>query len=79
MHHLRTSIDQLLSADTVLGHKFVAVNRDLEQLTKSVPPSHKLSMDEGTVDGLRAMDSFGRLLLEQHGLLKEFAKLISQI
>jgi CHAT domain-containing protein len=79
MRHLRTSIDQLLSADPVLGHKFAAVNRDLEQLTKSVPPSHKLSMDDGAADGLREVDPFGRLVLEQRGLLKERAKLISQI
>jgi hypothetical protein len=79
MRHLRTSIDQLLSADPVLGHKFAAVNRDLEQLTKSVPPSHKLNMDDGAADGLRAVDPFGRLVLEQRGLLKERARLISQI
>ena len=79
MRHLRTSIDQLLSADPVLGHKFAAVNRELEELTKSVPPSHKLSMDHGTADGPRAVDPFGRLLLKQRGLLEERAKLISQI
>jgi hypothetical protein len=79
MRHLRTSIDQFLSADPVLGHKFAAVNRDLEVLTKSVPPSHKLSMDDGAADSLRAVNPFGRLLLEQRGLLKERAELISQI
>ena len=79
MRHLRTSVDQLLSADLDLGRKFAAVNQDLEQLTKSVPPSHKLSMDDGTADGLRAVDPFGRLVLEQCGLLNERAKLISQI
>ena len=79
MRYLRTSIDQLLSADPVLGRKLAAVNQDLEKLTKSVPPSHKLRMDEGTADGLRAVDPFGRLLLEQRGLLEERAKLISQI
>jgi CHAT domain-containing protein len=79
MRHLRTSIDQLLCADPVLGHKFAAVNRDLEQLTKTVPPSHKLSMNDGTADGLRVVDSFGRLVLEQRGLLNERAKLILQI
>jgi hypothetical protein len=79
MRHLRTSIDPLLRADPVLGHKFAAVNRDLEQLTKSIPPSHKLSMDDGAPDGLRAVDPFGRLLLEQRGLLNKRAKLISQI
>ena len=79
MRHLRAPIDQLLSADPDLGHKFAAVNRDLEQLTKSVTPSHKLKMDDGGADGLRAVDSFGRLLLKQRGLLEERAKLISQI
>jgi CHAT domain-containing protein len=79
MRHLRTSIDQLLSADPVLGHKFAAVNRDLEELTKSIPPSHKLSMDDGAPDDLRAVDAFGRLLLKQRNILKERAKLISQI
>ena len=79
MRNLRTSIDQLLEADPDLGHKFAAVNRDLEELTKSVPPSHKLSMDDGTTDRLRAVDPFGRLLLKQRDLLKERAKLISQI
>ena len=79
MRHLRTSIDQLLEVDSELGHKFASVNRDLEELTKSVPPSHKLSMDDGTADGLRAVDPFGRLVLEQRRLLKERAKLISKI
>jgi CHAT domain-containing protein len=79
MRHLRTSIDRLLEVDPVLGHKFAAVNQDLEDLTKSVPPSHKLNMDDGAADGLRAVDSFGRLLLEQRALLNERAKLVSQI
>jgi hypothetical protein len=79
MRHLRVSVDQLLEADPDLGRKFGAVNRDLEELTKSVPPSHKLTPDDGTANGLRAVDPFGRLLLKQRGLLKERAKLISQI
>ena len=79
MRRLRTSIDRLLEVDPVLGHKFVEVNRDLEQLTKSVSPSHKLSMDDGAADGLRAVDPFGRLVLKQRGLLEERVKLISQV
>jgi CHAT domain-containing protein len=79
MRHLRASVDQLLDADPDLGHKFAAVNRDLEELTKSVPPSHELCMDDGLADGLKAVDPFGRLLLKQRGLLKERAKLILQI
>ena len=79
MRHLRTSIDQLLDADPELGHKFAALNRDLEGLTKSIAPSHKLSMDDVVADDLRAGDQFRSLLLRQRGLLKERDKLISQI
>ena len=79
MRHLRTSISHLLDADPDLGHKFAAVNRDLDELTKFVPPSHRLSMDDGAVDGLRVVDPFGRLVLKQRGILEERAKLISQI
>ncbi|KAH9033971.1 CHAT domain-containing protein [Lactarius deliciosus] len=79
MRHLRTSIDQLLQAHPQLAHKFAAVNRDLEELTKSIPPSHKLSVDDGATDDARAVDSFGRLLLKQRKLLKELDNLITQI
>ena len=79
MRHLRTSIDQLLDADSELGHKFAALNRDLEGLTKSIAPSHKLSMDDVVADDLRAGDQFGSLLLRQRGLLKERDRLVSQI
>jgi CHAT domain-containing protein len=79
MRRFRVSVDQVLEADPELGCKFAAVNRDLEELTKSVPPSHKLSMDDSAVDDLRAVDPFGRLLLKQRNLLKERAKHISQI
>jgi CHAT domain-containing protein len=79
MRRLRVSVDQLLEADPELGRKFAAVNRDLEELTKSVSPTHKLSMDDAAADNLRAVDPFGRLVLKQRGLLKERAKLISQI
>jgi tetratricopeptide (TPR) repeat protein len=81
MRHLRSSADQLLEADPELGRKFAAVNRDLEELTKSVPPSHQLGKptDDGASDDLRAADLFGRLVLKRSGLLMERAKLISQI
>jgi CHAT domain-containing protein len=79
MRRLRVSIDQLVEVDPELGRKFAAVNRDLEELTKSVPPSHKVTMDDDAADGLRAVDPFGRLLLKQRNLLKERAELISQI
>lgn len=81
MRRLRTSVDQLLEADPDLGHDFAAVNRDLEELTKSIPPSHKLSVDDGEAydSDIRAADPFGRLLLKQRRLLKERDKLISRI
>jgi CHAT domain-containing protein len=79
MRNLRASTDQLLEADPELGHKFAAVNRELEELTKSVPPSHNLCMDDAPADDLRAVDRFGRLVLTRRGLLMERAKLVSQI
>ena len=79
MRHLRTSIDQLLNIDPELGHKFATLNRDLEELTKSIAPSHKLGMDDVVADNVRAGDQFGSLLLRQRGLLKERNKVISQI
>jgi CHAT domain-containing protein len=79
MRHLRASIHQLRESDPDLGHKFGAVNRDLEELTKSIPPSHELNMDDGAPEDPRAVDPFGRLVLKQCGLLKERDKLISQI
>ncbi len=79
MRHLRASIDQLLHVHPQLGHKFAAVNRDLEELTKSMSPGLELNMDDGAADDLRAVDPFGRLLLKQRGLLKERDNLISQI
>ena len=79
MRRLRASINKLQQADPELGHKFEVVNRDLEELTKSIPPCPKLSMDDGRADDLRAADPFGRLLLRQRGPLKERGELISQI
>ena len=79
MRHFRTSIDQLLDANPELGHKFEALNRDLEELTKSIPPSHNLNMDDAVADDLRAGDQFGSLFRRQRGLLKERDELISKI
>ena len=79
MRQLRASVEKLLQEDPQLGQRFAAVNRDLEELTKSVPPSHTLGVDDGATDGLRAVDPFGRLVLKQRNLLKERDGLISQI
>ncbi|KAH9037577.1 CHAT domain-containing protein [Lactarius hengduanensis] len=74
MRHLRASTDQLLQADPRLAHEFAVFNRDLEELTKSIPLSHKLTIDDGAADDLKAVDPFG-----QRGLLKKRDNLISQI
>ncbi|KAH9034027.1 CHAT domain-containing protein [Lactarius deliciosus] len=78
MRHLRASIDQLLQAHPDLARKFAVVNRDLEELIKSIPPSLDLNMDGGAGD-LTVEDPFGRLLVEQRRLLNERNELISQI
>ena len=75
MRHLRASIDQIRQADPDLGRKYAAVNQDFEELTKSIPPNHKLTI----ADAVRAVDPFGRLLLKQRQLLKERDNLVSQI
>ncbi|KAF8265317.1 CHAT domain-containing protein [Lactarius quietus] len=79
MRHLRASIDQLLQAHPQLGNEYTAINRELEELIKSIPPSHRLNLDDDAADDLREADPFGRLLLRQRRLLKERNKLISQI
>ncbi|KAH9037574.1 CHAT domain-containing protein [Lactarius hengduanensis] len=84
LRHLRASIDQLQQEHPQLGREFVAISKDLEEVTKSVPPSHKLSIDDDAADNsraddLRAVDPFGRLLLKQRELLKERNNLTSRI
>ena len=79
MRYLRASIDQLSQEDSQLGEKFAAVSRDLEELTKSIPPNLDLLTDEGAADDLRAVGPFGHLLVKQRKLLEERNKLILQI
>ena len=79
MRHLRTSVEQLLEVDPELGHKFSVINRDLEELTTKIPPSHELSIIDGKSEDYRAVDPFGHLLLKQCSLLKQRDKIISQI
>ena len=79
MRHLRAPIDQLLDQHPKLGPEFAALNRDLEELTKSIAPSHKLNMDDVVANDFRAGDQFGSLLRRQRGLLKERDRLISEI
>ncbi|KAH9169872.1 CHAT domain-containing protein [Lactarius sanguifluus] len=78
LRQLEKAIETLERGGGILA-LFAAVNRDLEELTKSIPPSHVLSMDSGGADDLRAVDPFGCPLLKQRRLLKEREDLISQI
>ena len=68
-----------MQADPKLGHQFAAISRELEELTKSIPPSHILSIDDDGADDLKAVDPFGRLLLKQRRLLEERNNLIPRI
>ena len=80
MRYLRASIDQFPQVDPQLGEKLAAVNRDLEELTKTIPPSLSLVTDnDGAAEDLRAVGPFGHLLLKQRKLLEERNKHISQI
>ena len=79
MHHLRVPTDQVLQADQQLGQRLAAVNRELDELTKSILPGFKLNTDDHVADDLRAVDPFGRLLVKQRQLWKERGDLISQI
>ncbi|KAH9009095.1 hypothetical protein EDB83DRAFT_2531354 [Lactarius deliciosus] len=91
LHQLEEAIETLESGRALLWSEMrrlrVSIDhdrptirtRDLEELTKSVPPSHKLRIGDGARDELRAVDPFGCLLLTQRGLLKERKKLISRI
>ncbi|KAH9032345.1 CHAT domain-containing protein [Lactarius deliciosus] len=79
MRHLRASIDRLQQEHPQLGHEFVAINKGLEELTKSIPPSSKVSIDDDAADDLRVVGPFGRLLLKQRELLKERDNLTSRI
>ncbi|KAH9056779.1 hypothetical protein EDB87DRAFT_1755705 [Lactarius vividus] len=57
----------------------LGINRDLEEFTKSIPPSHKLSVGDSAADSHRVVDPFGCLLLKQRRLLKKRDELISQV
>jgi hypothetical protein len=76
MRGLRTSIDQIRTADLKLADKFAAINRDLEMLTLKISPnSNGDSREEGPV----RMDSYSHLVVQQRKLLDDHNKLISQI
>ena len=80
MRGLRTSVDQVRTADSALAEKFAGINQSLEAVTMSVnTPGVMIEEDNrraGVTDGL---DSFGRRVLQQRKLLEERNEFISQI
>jgi len=73
---LRTSIDQIRSADSHLAEEFAAVNRDLDTLTLAFSPNVSVVGGDSDVEG---MDPFGHLVVQQQKLLNDREELISQI
>ena len=73
MRGLRTTVDQIRSADRHLAEKFATVNRDLEALTLTL----------GNIDGgngvPKGMDAFGHLVMRQRRLLDEREEVILKI
>jgi len=73
MRRFRTSIDQIRVANSHLADSFVAVNKDLEELTLAFSPN-----DGGDTDP-EVMHPFGHLVVRQRNLLDDREMLISQI
>ena len=71
MRGLRTSTDQLTTADPVLAERFADINRRLESVTTSVAQTEN--------EGPEGMDLVGRLISMQRRLLEERDTLISEI
>ena len=79
---LRTSTDQLRTANPVFADELADINRRLESVTMSVAQceSEEIQGDGGTGTGRReGMDSIGRLVTTQRRLLQERNTLISRI
>ena len=73
---LRISVDQIRLADSNLADKFVAVNKDLENLTFTFSP---IANFDGGDSGVNGMDPFRHLVIQQRKLFDDREMLISQI
>ena len=73
MRGLRTTVDQIRSADCHLADEFAAVSKDLETLTLALD-----NVDSGN-SVPKGMDAFGHLVMRQQRLLDEREKLILKI
>jgi hypothetical protein len=77
MRGLRTSVDQVRTADPTLADKFASINQNLEAVTMSAAASDVMIEADNRSAG--STDSFGRLVLQQRKLLEDRNELISKI
>ena len=79
MHGLRTSTEQLRTADPDLADKFTAINKEIEILTTSAPSDRTVGTDDGGFDGDGWIAQLSGLLVKQQELLKKRDTLILEI
>jgi tetratricopeptide (TPR) repeat protein len=79
MRGLRTSTDQLRTADSALADKFTDINQRLESVTMSVAQSDDDEIVHSETGAGRREDSIGHLVLSQRNLLEERNTLITHI
>ena len=79
MHGLRTSTDQLRTADPDLAEKFTAINKKLETVTTSTWSDGGLGAVDGRFECDKQIVQYSDLMVRQQDLLKDRDALISQI
>jgi tetratricopeptide (TPR) repeat protein len=79
MHGLRTSTDQLRTADPGLADKFTAINKELEILTTSTWSDEGLGIVDGIFECDKQMVQYPDLMVRQQKLLKDRDALMWQI
>ena len=79
MHGLRTSTDQLRTADSDLAEKFTVINKELEILTTSTWSDESTGVVGGRFKCDKQMVQYPDLMARQQELLKDRDALISQI
>jgi tetratricopeptide (TPR) repeat protein len=79
MHGLRTSTDQLRTADPDLAERFTAINKKLEVLTTSTWSDEGLGVVDGRFECDKQMVQYPDLMVRQQEILKVRDALIWQI
>jgi hypothetical protein len=79
MHGLRTSTDQLRTADPDLAEKIAAINKEIEILTTSATSDRDIVSDDGGFDVDGWVSQLSGLMVKQQELLKQRDSLISEI